>query len=117
MYNIKQNDNQTTIEFIQPTAEMLEKTAPYETVGVKNVMKSMASEFLRKERTDFLVYVTRLERWFHFKKHTNQDIVSVELTGVVSSAGDLQDICANGSYGMYENNGILTKEIIETELH
>lgn len=117
MYNIKQNNQQTDIKFVYPSVEILQKTAPYKTEGVLNVMRSMVSQFLLAERTNFLVYVKKLNRWFHFQTRHYQDVVNVELAGVYTNASDLQEICASDSYGMYENSGILTKEIIETELH
>jgi len=106
----KKQNNEQIIEFVQPTAEMLGKTAPYETVGVKNIMKSMASEFLRNERTDFFVEVIRLARWFHFKTRREGHIVYVELVGVLPDDKHLQDNYTIDSYGRYENNGPLTKE-------
>lgn len=103
------NKQPITVQFEQPKAELLEK-AKY---NVVNVMKTMATEFLRLDREHFFVDVKGKEKCFHFKAKKEKNIVYVELVDVVTDVKVLKSKYPIGSYGEYENTGILTKEKID----
>lgn len=93
--------NDKTIQFKEVDQNLLEKTT-YSEKGIINLFKSMSSEFVLSEKSDFLVRPIKEGNVFHILSHKIGEDITVELKDIYEA-------------DFYENSGVVTKNITKKQ--
>jgi hypothetical protein len=97
------NINNTLLKFENIKTDLLSKTK-YSEEGIRNVLTSMASEFIYSKRDEFLIYVKRIDDVFYVKrKKLDDNEIIIELKDIFKS-------------DVYINTGLVTENITRKTL-